>query len=676
MSWNLDNEGFHLAEPLRYRPWYNYLSNGDYGIKISHLGDGYASTLVEPRVVVTNYDFFTPNRGRFLYIKTGEDLWNPSFYPTGTSLDKYSCTHSPGYTSFRAQKGDIEATSTHFLPERGAYEIWKVQVENLGSQPQRVEISTLAEFLLYDNMGIDPVYFSWFTNSRFNQEKNQLEFFRTDQKPVFGFFRGIQTPDSTESSLIRWQGNGDYRDPESLKKETFSNAPAGGDPYTGCFRYAWDLGPGEKKELAFFIGTGEEAAEECTNTFPHIEAVNDAFEKTKTYWKEQLSRREWEQVQDPQLKAYLQTFFPYQIIQQSTGMVRSTFRGYRDVAQDAVGLSFFDPAGAADLIRTLCTKMMSSGRCLRQWNTGGGFNDERDFRDLPLWLPIAVERYLDQRDEGDFLSESHPFFDSEETGTVWDHMVRGLEYVLQYGPHDLIRIGVGDWNDALSGLGHQGESLWLNQIAYLSLSILEKLANRYKLPLDLDINAHKSRLYQGVIKGWNGEWFLRGYTEKGEPVGDEDRIFLLPQAWFTISGMADEDPQKGSIALKNMVQKLRNDNGLLICHPGFEEYDEKVGNLSCLAPGMAENFAVYNHASAFGVYALYKGGMKEEAQEFMKKLLPFTKEESRTMAEPYVLVNYYNGGYYEEQAGRGGVPWLTGTVHWLALSLFDFVLSE
>jgi hypothetical protein len=38
-----------------------------------------------------------------------------------------------------------------------------------------------------------------------------------------------------------------------------------------------------------------------------------------------------------------------------------------------------------------------------------------------------------------------------------------------------------------------------------------------------------------------------------------------------------------------------------------------------------------------------------------------------------VLVNYYNGGHYQAKAGQGGVPWLTGTVHWLALSFFDWV---
>jgi cellobiose phosphorylase len=44
------------------------------------------------------------------------------------------------------------------------------------------------------------------------------------------------------------------------------------------------------------------------------------------------------------------------------------------------------------------------------------------------------------------------------------------------------------------------------------------------------------------------------------------------------------------------------------------------------------------------------------------------------LAEPYVLVNYYNGGHYADHAGRGGISWLTGTANWLAMLLFDYII--
>ena len=61
---------------------------------------------------------------------------------------------------------------------------------------------------------------------------------------------------------------------------------------------------------------------------------------------------------------------------------------------------------------------------------------------------------------------------------------------------------------------------------------------------------------------------------------------------------------------------------------------------------------------------------------YLRRLLPVFKDPMTTGAEPYVLVNFYNGGYYPSMAGRGGIPWLTSTVSWLAMCLFDHVFPR
>ncbi|HPX27814.1 MAG TPA: hypothetical protein PLG87_13490, partial [Treponemataceae bacterium] len=126
----------------------------------------------------------------------------------------------------------------------------------------------------------------------------------------------------------------------------------------------------------------------------------------------------------------------------------------------------------------------------------------------------------------------------------------------------------------------------------------------------------------------------------------------------------------------SMLSHLECSEGLLKMAPGYSEFEETAGNISGLAPGMAENFAIYNHAASFAVYALFKAGRNEEALRVMSKILPFTKDWKKTKAEPYVLVNFYNGGFYEEKKGTGGISWLTGTVNWLSMSLHDFILPQ
>ena len=47
---------------------------------------------------------------------------------------------------------------------------------------------------------------------------------------------------------------------------------------------------------------------------------------------------------------------------------------------------------------------------------------------------------------------------------------------------------------------------------------------------------------------------------------------------------------------------------------------------------MAENYAVYNHASAFAVDALFLAGRSDEAERYLERLLPFRKDALRTRA--------------------------------------------
>src|SRR5512142_3407933 len=130
--WRLDADGFFLTRPLELRPWVNYMGNGRYGLRLSHLGDGFSTTLEEPRKVITNFDFFAPLKGRFLYVKEGDVLWNPSFHPTKTGLASYECNHGTGWTRFRSRAADLEITSTHFVPRDGCFEVWMVEAVNRG----------------------------------------------------------------------------------------------------------------------------------------------------------------------------------------------------------------------------------------------------------------------------------------------------------------------------------------------------------------------------------------------------------------------------------------------------------------------------------------------------------------------------------------------------------------
>ncbi len=694
-DWSLTDSGFEVYTPQLYRPWYNYISNGEYGIKISHLGDAYSTTLKQPRIAVSNYDFFHPSKGRFVFVRDAETVWNPSFWPCKTELDSYTCRHESGATSYTGEKNGIKVTETIFVPETGSAEIWIVEAENTEGIVKTIDIIPEMEFLLYNSFNVDPVYYSWYSDTRID-EKGAILFERRIGSLVTGFFAPCQKSDECETSLRRFLGNSDISHPEEAASGRLSNAMSGGDPYIGAFRNALTLKAGEKQTLCYFAGTGLDTLENLRKRFPDNQSIIAELDKIRSSWKARLDRPFFDHLPAGDQKTWLKTFFGYQLYQQSLGMVRGTYRGFRDVAQDVMGIASYDGKAARALLLDLGTRMFPSGQCLRQWNTEGGANDERDFRDLPFWLIIALETYERYSGDSSIYTEIVPWLDAPSAegsaqgapATLWEHAMTGIAYALEYGDHGLIKMGAGDWNDALSGPGKEGGTTFLNEIAYLALALTGKVAHERGLAHPFDIEKEQEKLYQGVMRYWNGDWFARAVTEKNEILGDKEdnsgrgpsghsggRIFLLPQVWFTVSGMAEHCAESRAVAQKaldSVISKLEKKGGLIKCDPGYCEYDPKAGNLSALTPGMAENFAIYNHSAAFSVYAFLKAGRTADAKRILGKILPFTHDWKKSKAEPYVLVNFYNGGYYPEKEGEGGIPWLTGTVNWLALCFFDF----
>ncbi len=695
-EWKLTEAGFELYVPQLYRPWYNYISNAEYGLKISHIGDAYSTTLAQPRIAVSNYDFFHPSKGRFVFVRDRQTgaVWSPSWWPCKTGLDSWACRHEPGATGWTAEKGGVRVSQTVFVPREGAAEAWIVTAENVSDGPRKIDLITEMEFLLYNSFAVDPVYYSWYSDTRVDSD-GAILFERRIGSPVTGFFAPLARPDSFETSLRRFLGDGDIASPEAARTGRLSSGQSGGDAYIGAFSYALDLQPGEKRSFGFLAGVGTDTLESLRDRFGNSGDLERELSEIRAEWRAKLDRPFFGSVPEGAYKTWLRTFFGYQLYQQSLGMVRGTFRGFRDVAQDIMGICRYDGKAARALLLDLGSRMKASGQALRQWNTEGGANDERDFRDLPFWLILALDAYERATGDGSVYAEKAGWADSgtpaPSPATLWDHAVVGIRYALRIGGHGLVEMGAGDWNDALSGPGAEGGTTFLNELAYYALGVLDRVARERGFDNPFDTVAVRQRLYDGVMKYWNGEWFARAVTETGEIVGDkgdiggeakahpsaahEGRIFLLPQVWFTISGMDRHDetsPAIAKTALDSVIRYLERPEGLIKCDPGYSVFDPKAGNLSALTPGMAENFAVYNHAAAFAVYAFLKAGRGEDARRIREKILPFTHDRKKTKTEPYVLVNFYNGGYYPEKAGEGGVPWLTGTVNWLAMCLFDF----
>ena len=73
---------------------------------------------------------------------------------------------------------------------------------------------------------------------------------------------------------------------------------------------------------------------------------------------------------------------------------------------------------------------------------------------------------------------------------------------------------------------------------------------------------------------WDNDRFVRGYTEAGERIGEaaapEANMWLNPQSWAVISGLAS--PEQGDAALNNVYERLNTKYGAILMDPPYHAH--------------------------------------------------------------------------------------------------------
>jgi cellobiose phosphorylase len=176
---------------------------------------------------------------------------------------------------------------------------------------------------------------------------------------------------------------------------------------------------------------------------------------------------------------------------------------------------------------------------------------------------------------------------------------------------------------------------------------------------------------------WDGEWYNRGFAPDGRSFGShrnrEGQIFLNPQTWAVISGVADADRIR--TIMGHVDGKLENDLGMDLLHPLFSSYDPDIGSTSANAPGIAEN-GVYIHAGTFKLVADCIAGRPEAAWRLLHKILPNHPDNpvSQSRCTPFAVTNSWRGAE-GECYGLTGSQWRTGTAGWVFRAMIEYILG-
>lgn len=425
------------------------------------------------------------------------------------------------------------------------------------------------------------------------------------------------------------------------------------------------------------------------------ESAEKSLQATKNRWQDTVSKLRVE-TPVPALNRLINGWLPYQTlacrIMGRCSMYQSGGAyGFRDQLQDCANLLLLDSSLLRNQILLCCSRQYKEGDVAHWWHDLGDICRGVRTRcsDDLLWLPWALCEYTEKTGDLSLCLETAPWLESPpldknekdryetlnptgELSPVIQHCLKAIDTVLirGFGPHGLLKMGSGDWNDGMDAVGSegQGESVWLSWFFAHTARRLGELLNKLSMKKDASrLFKAAEKVGKGANSAWDGAWYLRGYFDDGEPLGSSCsrccRIDSIAQSFAALCPEADRS--RVDLALKSAVEKLfKKDPGLiLLFDPPFENAQPRPGYIESYGPGYRENGGQYTHAAVWLIMALLKTGHRDSALELIEALIPENKPTAVYGGEPYVLAADVSSAPLA--LGEAGWTWYTGAAGWL-----------
>jgi cellobiose phosphorylase len=173
---------------------------------------------------------------------------------------------------------------------------------------------------------------------------------------------------------------------------------------------------------------------------------------------------------------------------------------------------------------------------------------------------------------------------------------------------------------------------------------------------------------------WDGRWYVRAWDDDGVAIGshveEEGRIWVNPQSWAIMAGIAPADRARAS--MEAVEELMDTPVGIPLLAPPYTKIQQRIGLLSRYAPGHHHNGSSWHHAVTWAMLAECRIGRADRALDLYRRLLPayLSQKYPRHKVEPYAYSSYTDTPMSGE-LGRTGIAWNSGTVCWMYRVLFE-----
>ena len=729
------NREYVITRPDTPTPWINYLGCEAYFGIISNTAGGYSFYRDARLRRLTRYRYNNvPSDvgGRYIYIRDDEtgEFWSPTWQPTRTKLDDYSCRHGMGYSVIGSRYKGMEASTRYFVPMGENLELWQFSITNHRKSTASLSAFSLIEFCLWDAQDDATNFQRNFSTGQVEVEHGVI-YHKTEyreRRDHYAYFAcsseitGFDT--QRESFLGPYHG---WDSPAVVETGQSTNSLAHGFAPIGSHSVKLTLAPEESKQIVFVLGYQEvlkdqkfdppgsqiinkKVARETMAKYLQPANADAAFQALREYWDGLLGIL---QVETPDLHTnrMVNIWNAYQSMatfnmSRSASLYESGIGrglGFRDSNQDLLGFVHMAPSRARERVLDLAATQLPSGGAYHQYqpltkrgnnDVGSGFNDD------PHWLIIGVAAYLKETGDWSILDEQVTYDNQPGSETpLYDHLQRSFQYTLdRLGPHGQPLIGRADWNDCLNlncfsdtpGQSFQtttnkdgkiAESVFIAALFVHSGHELSDIARNRGNEVEANSILREVAIMEATIAdhGWDGEWFIRAYDDFGRKVGSkenkEGKIYIETQGYCPLAGIGLKDGTAQK-ALDSVRKYLATKHGIVLQQPAYSQYYIELGEISSYPPGYKENAGIFCHNNPWVMIAETRVGNGDAAHDYYLRINPSARETLGDLhrTEPYVYSQMI-AGKDAPTHGEAKNSWLTGTAAWNYYAIVQWILG-
>ncbi|MDL2293050.1 N,N'-diacetylchitobiose phosphorylase [Ruminococcaceae bacterium OttesenSCG-928-D13] len=687
--------------------WTNYLGTEDLVAVVNQTAGGYLfyKSAEYHRITRFRGNAVPKDRpGHYIYIRDDEtgDYWSVSWQPVAKPLKAadYRCRHGLSYSVYSCEYGGIYAEQTLFIPRGEAVELWDLKLENRSGRPRKLSVFSYAELSFHhidmDNRNFQMSlyaaggsYAQGVIQQDLHYEENGHQYFAADFEPD-----GYDT--ERDAFIGVWNTE---QNPLGVERGSLSSSAQTGGNQCAALHKRFEMAAGESCRACFMLGEGDRAIGlRVEEKFAAPEARDAAFAELAAYWAEKLAAL---QVKTP--NADMDTMLNCWNLYQSEVNVKfsrfasfievggRTGLGYRDTAQDSMCVPHSNPVRCRERILQLLNGLTSEGYGLHlfqpEWFEPEA--EQQSFQsptviptpdpasiihgldhacsDDALWLIPSITEYIKETGDFDFADRQVSYADAG-VDSVYDHMKTILEFSARMvGIHGVCMGLRADWNDCLNLGG--GESALVSFLHLWALNNFIGLARRLGRDADVEHFSEMARTVKDTCNThlWDGEWFLRGFTRTGRPIGTnadaEGKIHLESNVWAVISGAADAE--HGARAMDSVREHLATEWGIELNGPAYTRPDDDVGFVTRVYPGLKENASIFSHPNPWAWAAECALGRGGRAMELYDSLCPAAQNDKieTRKAEPYSYCQFITGRSHIG-FGEAHHPFMTGSGGW------------